>query len=38
MLEHYLGKGLPEIEAEYRQFMRKIAYEQFGRQYASHGG
>jgi hypothetical protein len=38
MLEHYLGKNLDQIEVEYNQFMKKIAYEQFGRQWASHPG
>jgi len=28
MLEHYLGMPLAEIDAAYRQFMRKIAYEE----------
>jgi len=38
MLEHYLGKKLDQIEVEYTGFMRKIAYEQFGRQWSSHPG
>jgi hypothetical protein len=33
MLEHYLGKKLPEIEREYLEFVRKVAYEQLGRQW-----
>jgi hypothetical protein len=33
MLEHYLGKPLSEVEAEYQGFIRKIAYEQFSRQW-----
>jgi hypothetical protein len=35
MLEHYLGKPLAEIDAEYQQFIRKIAYEQFSHQWQS---
>jgi hypothetical protein len=31
MLEHYLGKDLPTIETEYNEFIRKVAYEQFGK-------
>ena len=38
MLEHYLGKSLDQIEVEYNQFLRKIAYEQFGKQWSSHPG
>jgi hypothetical protein len=34
MLEHYLNKPLPEIEKEYLQFCRKVAYEQFKNQWA----
>jgi hypothetical protein len=36
MLEHYLGKPLNQIDIEYQQFIRKIAYEQFGKQWMSH--
>ena len=38
MLEHYLGKDLAQIETEYQQFIRKIAYEQFGKQWGSQAG
>jgi hypothetical protein len=31
MLEHYLGKDLAAIEVEYQEFIRKVAYEQFGK-------
>jgi hypothetical protein len=33
MLQHYLGKPLSDIDTEYQTFIRKIAYEQFGRQW-----
>lgn len=36
MLEHYLAKPLDQIDLEYQQFIRKIAYEQFGRQWMMH--
>jgi len=38
MLEGYLGKGLSEIEPEYQAFIRRIAYEQFNRQWMSQAG
>jgi hypothetical protein len=37
MLEHYLGKPLKEIDTEYQEFIREIAYEQFQRQWQGQG-
>ncbi len=35
MLEHYLGKPLKDVETEYQQFIRNVAYEQFGHQWVA---
>jgi hypothetical protein len=35
MLEHYLGRSLTDLDVDYQQFIRKIAYEQFGKQWMS---
>jgi hypothetical protein len=34
MLEHYLGKDLAAIDAEYQAFIRRMAYEQFQKQWS----
>jgi len=34
MLEHYFGEKLPQIEASYRQFVQKIAYEEYNEQFS----
>jgi hypothetical protein len=31
MIEHYMGKSLAELDMEYQDFIRKVAYEQFGK-------
>jgi hypothetical protein len=36
MLEHYLGKDLATIDKEYQAFIRKIAFEEFGKQWMSN--
>ncbi len=33
MLEHYLGMPLEQIDAEYQQFIRKVAFEDYNRQW-----
>lgn len=38
MLEHYLGKPLSQVDAEYQAFIHKIAYDQIGQQFLSSPG
>ena len=38
MLERYLGKPLADVEKEYQQFMKQIAYAQFDKQWAANPG
>lgn len=35
MLEHYLGMSMQELDAAYRAFMHKVAYDQFSLQWRS---
>ena len=35
MLEHYLGKSLDAIDAEYQDYIRKVAYDDYAAQWAT---